>query len=376
MIYLDNASTTYIYPEVIEKIYDILKNNWGNPSNIYSFGFKSKEIIDGARITIAKCIGAKPENIFFTSGSSEGNAWALKQGTKCLCSPYEHHNITENANSIIADEDYLERTLNQDWTTKSYLKQEYKNWVYSHMLVSNETGEIFDVNPLFKQAKQLEMFTHCDMTQALSNVPIYMDKFPDVDMATFSGHKVHAPKGVGFVYISDKVLEKHYDENKPEFRLEPLIYGGIQERNLRAGTENIAYIAGLAIAVDRATSEGMLKNITCIHLRQFAKEKLDNSNLDYYIVEGKHNIASTFTFCLKNIESEVIQNMLSEKNIFIGTGSACGDGTMSVSETLKYMEVPIEYIHGEIRLSFDLTTTEEDIDTAINAIEECYEQLQ
>ena len=142
MIYLDNASTTYIYPEVIEKIYDILKNNWGNPSNIYSFGFKSKEIIDGARITIAKCIGAKPENIFFTSGSSEGNAWALKQGTKCLCSPYEHHNITENANSIIADEDYLERTLNQDWTTKSYLKQEYKNWVYSHMLVSNETGEI------------------------------------------------------------------------------------------------------------------------------------------------------------------------------------------------------------------------------------------
>lgn len=364
-IYLDNASTTYVYPDIITKINEVLTNNWGNPSNIYKLGFNSKEIIEGARDSIAKSINAKPENIFFTSGASEGNAWALKQGTKCLCSCYEHHNITHNENSIMVDEDYLERTLNLDWTTKSYLRESYKTWVYSHMLVSNETGEIFNVNPLFYQAKQLQMFTHCDMTQAIGNVSVDMSEYPYVDMATFSGHKIHAPKGVGFVYINSTAIPN----------IKPLLYGGIQESGIRAGTENIPYIAGLALAVKYAASGYSAKRIHGQFLREIAVKKLSESGMDYIIVEGKNNIPSTLTFCLKGVEGEVIQTILSDENVYIGTGSACGDGTMEISETLKVMNVPEEYIHGEIRLSFDTFNDSTDIIDAIERISAIYKEL-
>ena len=370
MIYLDNASTTYIYPEVIEQVYKILKENWGNPSNIYKFGFQSKEIIEGAREIIAKALNVKSHNIFFTSGSSEGNAWALRQGERCVCSPYEHHNITNNENSIIADEDFLDKILNLDWTNASRLKKTYSSWVYSHMLVSNETGEVFDVEPMFDKAKQIGFFTHCDMTQALGNMLIDFNDYPHVDMATFSGHKIHAPKGIGFVYISDSALN---NEKRP---IKPLLFGGIQEKNLRAGTENIAYIAGLSTAVEKTVQHINEKRNNSLELSNICLNYLNNNNLPAYLLTTSttNYIPSTFTFCLKGIEGEVIQSMLSEQNIFIGTGSACGDGTMEVGETLKYMNVPEDYIHGEIRLSFDITTTKEDVITALDEILKVYNQ--
>lgn len=167
MIYLDYAATTYISESVMKDIEEQLHECYdclGNPSNLYDIGLQQKQKIERSREKIANALKCKSNEIFFTSGASEGNAWALTQGTKCLCSPYEHHNITNNPKSIKVDEDYLDRCLKASWELKSYYKNNFKKYVYSHMLVNNETGEIFDIAHNFEQAKKLGMFTHCDMT--------------------------------------------------------------------------------------------------------------------------------------------------------------------------------------------------------------------
>ena len=368
MIYLDNASTTYIYPEVKEAIISEL-DYFGNPSNLYNIGYKQFEKVEIARRKIAKAINCNPEEIFFTSGSSEGNAWALAQGEKCLCSAYEHHNISNNPKSIKIDEDYLDRCIQSNWNMQSYYENVYSKFCCSHMLVNNETGEIFNVNKFFEKAKYFKMFTHCDMTQALGNLKIDMSKYENIDMATFSGHKIHGPKGIGFCYINGKYLP----------RLKPMIYGGIQESGKRAGTENVPYIVGLGIAVEKACSDAKLKWIHCQDLRNRCLNILFESGLkeneDYVINEGAENIPSTLNIAFKGIEGEVLMLAMQDRNIIVGTGSACNSGDMEPSEVLKEMRVPEDFIHGAIRLSFDLSNKLEDVDFAMRELIKTYKSL-
>ena len=363
MIYLDNASTTFVYPEVIEAINDVLTNYWGNPSNLYDFGQKSKKLVEDARKTIAECLNCSPEEIFFTSGSSEGNAWALAQGVKCLCSPYEHHNITENKKTIVVDEDYLFRCDGVSLVQKDYYQRTYKDYVYAHMLASNETGEVFDVKPLFEQAHKYNMLTLCDMTQCFGNMKINVKEY-GADICVFSGHKFHAPKGIGMVYI-DKAVQN---------RIVPLI-SGTQQGGLRAGTENVPYIHGLAIAAKKAMEEASAKAANGAKLQDRIINKLNESGIPFVINKGKNNLYSTLSIALKGIESEVLQMMLNEKGIYIGVGSGCNNGLFEDNPTLKEMGVPKEYIRGPIRFSFSLENTEEEVDIATDELIKAYKSL-
>lgn len=363
MIYLDNASTTYVYPEVINAINETLTNYWGNPSNLYDFGQESKKLIDNAREIIANCLNCEPCEIFFTSGASEGNAWGLHQRAKCLCSPYEHHSIKENKKTIMVDEDYLERTKKVAFSMQGYYKREYKNYVYAHMLASNETGEIFDVKPLFNLAHEYEMFTLCDMTQCFGNMKINVKEY-DADMCVFSGHKFHAPKGIGMVYINKDVQEK----------IIPLI-SGTQQGGLRAGTENIAYIHGIAIAAKLAYEEASAKALLSGQLQEHIINKLNSSGIPYIINKGKNNLYSTLNIALKNVESEVLQMMLNDKGIYIGVGSGCNNGLFEDNATLKEMGVDPEYIRGPIRFSFSMRNTVEEVEIATEELIQAYNSL-
>lgn len=367
-IYLDHAATTYIYPELIPIIAEDLDRNWGNASTMYSFGQNSRTIIEESRIRIAHSIGCDSNEIVFTSGSSEGNALAIKQRRKCLCSPYEHHDISENVNSIIADDDYFQMALRSmeesGISDEVYARSLSEDYLYSHMYVNNETGEIFDIIKKCGYAKKLNMLVHSDMTQALGNIPINLHELP-VDIATFSGHKAHAPKFCGFAYFNAKA----FTDNK----IKPLIYGS-QERTFRGGTENIPYIHAMSLAVEKACSHIDKKTVHCKKLKILLLEQLAKNfdEDDYMIVSPSNSVSSIIGVCFKGIEGEVLQQLLSEKDIFVGTGAACSSGDMEPSATLKYMNIPEEYIRGQIRISTDLSTSGQDIVELVKALKESY----
>lgn len=350
MIYFDNASTTQIDYDYIDIIRKDFCEYWRNPSNLYKLGKKSKEIIEESRRRIADVLNCEPNEIYFTSGSSEGNAWALKQRNRCICSPYEHHNITNNVNSIIISDDYLETALKLKQSGEGFVGN-WDNFIYSHMLVNNITGEVFDIEKLSRIAHNLDILFHCDMTQALGNVPInFQNKYyQNVDIATFTAHKVKGPKGTGFNYFSNK----YFKDNK----IEPLIYGGGQENSLRAGTENIPYIHVLGYAVERAVTQRIDKEVHCKELKTKLLEELAKTKLDYIIVSPANSINSTIAFCIKNINSEVIMDCLSEKEIYFGTGSACNSGLFEEDSVLKAMNISQDYINGLVRVSFSLNNT-------------------
>lgn len=362
MIYLDHASTTYVYSNIADTINLHIRYYWGNPSNLYNFGYNSKKVINVARENIAEALKILPEEVFFTSGSSEGNTWALNQRPRTVCSAYEHHSITKNVNAVMVDEQYLNGVLE---TKQRVINARYDNFIYSHMLVNNISGEIFNIKELTEKAHKVEMWVHSDMTQALGNTPIDLNDL-GVDMATFSGHKVHAPKGIGFNFFKKSTFLKK--------EIRPLIFGE-QERALRGGTENIPYIAALGMAVPMAIEGLAKKQEYCKKLKKVFLDKMKASGIDYNIISPSNSIDSTVSICLKNVESEVISSMLSENGICIGTGSACNTGLMENDSTLEAMGIEPEYIRGLIRLSFDLTNTEEEIEKTVDLITKYYKEL-
>lgn len=366
MIYLDNASTAPVDLELIDIIKVDLLEYWGNPSNLYNIGKKSKKIIEESRKKIADALHCEPDEIYFTSGSSEGNAWALRQRARCFCSPYEHHNIINNFNSTVIDSDYLEKSLFLKKANDIFFPENMKNFIYSHMLVNNITGEIFNISKPSELAHELGMLFHCDMTQALGNFPIDFQKevYKNVDIATFTGHKIGAPKGIGFNYFRKGSFE--------EKGIEPLIYGGGQENSVRAGTENIPYIHALGRAVERAVNNYQLKDSYCKKLKALLKEELVQTDINCIIVSPFESISSTLAICIKDVNSEVIMDILSEKNIYISTGSACNSGDFEPDSVLVAMGIPEKYINGLIRVSFSMRNTEEEIKTFVKELNYIY----
>ncbi len=361
MIYMDNASTTYVDPDCIEVVDKTMSEVWGNPSNVYRIGREAKKIIDGVKIDLADCINAEPDEIFFTSGASEGNAWALKQCYRIMISPFEHHNYLDAPNTLtLLDNDVLSYTgFGPDVG-------------YAHMLVSNETGQLFTKIPkYFEHVHSLGGFTICDCTQAFGNVEIDIKKL-GCDFAVFSGHKFHAPKGVGFVYIKKEIQDT----------IVPLIYG-TQQDHKRGGTENVPYIMALHIAALKAHDN---LNLKIQHSRKlmstalsYLTTKARELKIDFLLTADyiDNFIPSTVSFCLKNVESELIQSILSEEyDIFIGIGSGCSDGSMEVNQTLKALNIPEDFIRGPIRLSFSEDNTKEEVMQVIDAILEVYNRVK
>lgn len=372
MIYLDHAATNKIDDDIIDIIMEDLKENWGNASTLYDFGQKSRLIIEESRKKIAKCIGALPEEIYFTSGASESNTWAINQRKKTLISPYEHHDIADNPNAIIVDDDWFTQAINMEKDIFSSVAEKTfeNNFLVSHMLIQNETGEIFNLHKYADYAHQLNMPFHSDMTQGLGNIEINMHgNYNDVEIATFGSHKVGGPKMLGISYFNKEVF--------PPFKIKPLIYGS-QEQGVRGGTENLAFIHGSALAINKACSHIKTKKEHCRQLKQLFVEKLYEKldSEDFLIVSPANSINSTLCVCFKNIEGESFQMLLNDVGIIVGTGSACSSGSLDPSYVLNYMKIPSEYIRGEIRFSFDLSNTEEEILFVTDKIKEIYNSFK
>lgn len=344
MIYLDNAATTPITKPVFNAMMPFLTEQYGNPSSLYSFGRTTHKAIEIARELIAKAINAETRQIFFTSGATESNNWVCRMFDKVMCSPYEHHSILNQPNTV---------TMNTHIPLANDIYKHYPKLI-SNMWVNNEIGQIYDIVKIVTISHEIGVPVHTDGTQAYGHIPIDVTE-TDVDFLSLSGHKFHSSKGVGILYI------------KEPNKFEPMLYGGQQEAHLRAGTENVASIVGIGKAAElyNYSSE---RDKRCREIQNKFVEAFSFWQDVYFNTDVAHSISSTLNVAFKNVESESLMLLLDMDGICVSSGSACNSGSLEPSHVLKAIGTPEEYIHNSIRLSWDDTLTDKELDYVIECI--------
>ena len=361
MIYLDNAATTKTHEDVVKEMLPYFTENYGNASSVYDLGSKSKLAITKSRETIAAALNAKPEEIYFTAGGSESDNWAIKNFVfsaslskrQILTSPIEHHAIL---NSCTEAANYwgftIVKTPVDQWgviDVDEYLQNITKHTAgISIMLANNEVGTIEDIKKLAGLAQEYGIPFHTDAVQAVGHIPIVVGDL-GVNMLSASGHKFNGPKGVGFLYIKRNTSVINF------------VNGGQQEQALRAGTENVASIVGMAVALKNNCSQ-MQKNISklqCIE-NQF-KETL-SSLISGVIFNGKQDmhLPGLVSLSIPGYSGESLLHILDLKGIAVSTGAACNSKEAKISHVLKAMNCQEKAALGTLRISFGKYNSIED----------------
>ena len=356
-IYLDNASTTKISNVVFAEMLPYLKENYGNASSLHSLGRKSRQAIEHTREQVAKSINAEPNQIFFTSGATEGNNWVINNftrdlGSHVLCSRVEHHSILNNPKCHTMDYTSLENQL-----------YEYRPDLVTCMYVNNEVGTIYNIKEMAKICHKMKVPFHSDCTQAFSHIPIDV-KDLDVDSLVLSAHKFHSAKGCGILYL------KEPDKYKP------MLYGGGQEHNLRAGTENVAGIVGMGKACELYNYNTYVNDYILSLKTQLLKFIKDNIPAVMINSPLETTVSNILNVSFKGIEGESLMVLLNQKEIYVSSGSACNSGSLEPSHVLKNMGVPDDYIYGTIRFSFSKFNTLDEIITTEKVLKETVEKLR
>lgn len=368
MIYADNAATTQLDEDAFEAMKPFLLECYANASQQYSFAKKVKKALKESRETIAECINAEPEEIIFTSGGTESDNWAVKgfafsdSGNKAvITSQIEHHAILNSCYEIERlghPVTYLPVTDKGVITPESLRKYITANTgLVSIMTVNNEIGTIQNIRVLAEVAHDNGALFHTDAVQAVGHIPVDVKEL-GIDMMSVSAHKFNGPKGIGFLYKS---------KNSPTIRA--FHNGGSQEYELRAGTENIAAIVGMAVALKNNTSE-MEKNIILLnHLSEVFLTELRKSNVDF-ILNGhpSDRLPGNINISIKNRSGEGLMHMLDLKGICISTGSACDSGNQKVSHVIQAINIPEAYSDGTIRITFGKHNTEIEVIRIAEAI--------
>ncbi|MGF7431524.1 cysteine desulfurase NifS [Thermoanaerobacterium thermosaccharolyticum] len=374
-IYLDNAATTPIRSEVLNSMMPFFDNRFGNPSALYSYGQEAKKAIEEARDKVAAAIGASEDEIFFTSGGTESDNWALKgaayalkdKGNHIITSSVEHHAILHTC-QYLENQGFEITYLPVDeygLVDPNELKRAIKDntILVSIMYANNEIGTIEPIEELVKVAHDKGVLFHTDAVQAVGNVPIDVKNL-DVDMLSMSAHKIYGPKGVGALYI------------RKGLRIDTLLQGGAQERNRRAGTENVAGIVGFGTAIELIT-----KNID-EHIKKLTRlrDKLIDGilKIPYTRLNGHPikrlpgNVNVSFEF----VDGESLILSLDMEGICVSSGSACTAGSIDPSHVLLAIGLPEEIAHGSLRLTIGEENTEEEIDTVINKLPKIVDRLR
>ncbi|MDY3809049.1 cysteine desulfurase NifS [Desulfovibrio sp. PG-178-WT-4] len=363
-IYLDNNATTAVAPEVLAAMLPYLGELYGNPSSMHSFGGQVGEAVDTARERMAALLGADPDEIIFTSCGSESDNTAIWSALQTQ--PEKRHLITTRVEhpAVLNVVQYWERQgyhvtlLGVDGKGRLDL-DEYAaalsddTALVSVMFANNEVGDIYPIQTMAEMAKERGVLFHTDAVQAVGKTPIDLRHLP-ADMLSLSGHKIHAPKGIGVLYVRKGV------------RFRPFLRGGHQERGRRAGTENVPYIVGLGMAAQLAIDHMQEERVNVARLR----DKLESGLLERIpdcMVNGdvENRLPNTSNIAFKNVEGEAILLMLDRLGICASSGSACTSGSLEPSHVLRAMGVPFNYAHGSVRLSLSRYTTEEDVDFVI-----------
>ena len=372
-IYVDNAATTPVSREVLDAMMPCFTEAWGNPSSLHADGQRAKELLDGARTTIANALGCAPVEIYFTSCGSESDNWAIKGAAyaaknrkRIVTSKIEHHAVLHTCEALARDGfEVVYVGVDEKGIVKlDELREavDENTAVVSIMMANNEIGTIQPIREISEiaHAKGALMFT--DAVQALGNIPVLVKEL-GVDMLSFSGHKIHAPKGIGGLYIKKGV------------RVRNLIDGGGQERNRRGGTENVAYICGLAKAVELAVA-----GLSEMDRVKALRDKLIDGllTIPYSRLNGDRelrlpgNVNISFEF----VEGESLLLWLDMSGISASTGSACSSNSLEASHVLLSIGVPIEQAHGSLRFSLSVENTEEEVDTIIESVREIVAKLR
>lgn len=385
-IYLDNAATTKVYPSVCEKMVEVMSKDYGNPSSLHMKGFTAEQYVKEARKTIASVLKIDEKEIVFTSGGTESNNMAIigaamankRRGKHLITTTIEHASVYNPFiwleeqgfevtylpvdNHGVVSLEALEKALREDTI------------LVSVMAVNNEIGTVQpldEIGALIKK-KNPEILFHVDAIQGFGKIEIYPAKL-GVDLMSVSGHKLHGPKGIGFLYIRNKV------------KVRPLILGGGQQKDMRSGTENVPGIAGLGEAVRKVFENFSEKQEQLYSLReQFVTrlERMDGvqvngfahrvSDVNLHQGAAPHVVSVSF----ENIRAEVLLHALEERGIYVSSGSACSSNHPAISGTLKAIGTEKKYLDATIRFSLCYDTTEEELNTCCEVLEALLQMLR
>lgn len=370
-IYFDNAATTPLDAEVLDAMMPYLTTHFGNPSSIYSYGRETRLAVESARKTVAKILGANPGEIFFTSGGTESTNMAICAAItdlgceRIITSPLEHHatlhtveNLHKQKNIELEFVKVLPNAHIDLNDLERLLSSSNKKTLVTLMHANNEIGNITDINAVGELCRKHHAFFNCDTVQTVGHFPFNLHAMP-VDFINGAAHKFHGPKGVGIIYISEK--------NK----IKPYIQGGSQERNMRAGTENIYGIVGFAKALELATKNYEKDKAYISDLKNYMFEKL-KENIKDVSFNGDVNGCSLYTVLSANFpkteKSEVILFNLDINNICASGGSACTSGANVGSHVIAAIKPDTDFV--TVRFSFSKNNTKEEVDTVVEKLKE------
>ena len=375
-VYADNAATTQMSDSVLKAIMPLLTDIYGNPSSLHSVGQIAKEHLEAARETVAECIGADPKEIYFTSGGSEADNQAIRsaayigarKGKKhIISSKFEHHAVLHTLDAL--KKEGFTVTLLDVYSNGIVKPEDVANAITDEtclvtiMTANNEIGTIQPIAEIGKICKEKGVLFHTDAVQAVGHIPVNV-KDMNCDMLSVSAHKFHGPKGVGFLYARKGIL------------LTNIIYGGAQERNKRAGTENMASIVGMATAIKDATDhlQENAEKVTAMRNRLIDGLKgIERSRINGDL---EHHLPGTLNMCFEGIEGESLLLLLDAKGICASSGSACTSGSLDPSHVLLSIGVPVEIAHGSLRLSISEYNTMEQMDHIVKSVPEVVSYLR
>ena len=374
IVYLDNNATTRVAPEVFIEMKPFLSDFYGNPSSIHTFGGGCRKFINKAREQVAELLAAEPEEIIFTGSGSESDNTAI-MGALELAGPEKRHVIITQVEheAVLEVGHYLKRksyrvtelpvdrkgALNLDLLADSITED---TAVVSVMWANNETGVVYPIEQIAETVKSKGVYFHTDAVQAVGKIPVDLSRVP-VDLLALSGHKFHAPKGVGVLFVRNGI------------KMPPYIRGGHQENGIRAGTENVAGIVGLGKAAELARER---MSADADHEKTL-RDKLEKGILATCKdsrVNGANRLPNTLNVSFEFVEGESILLMLDDLGICASSGSACTSGSLEPSHVLRAMGVPHSMAHGSIRFSLSRYTTEEEIDYVLEHMPKVIDRLR
>lgn len=374
-VYVDNAATTQVDPDVAERVIPCFTSVFGNASSIHTAGRKAKELLDTAREQVANALGAEPGEIYFTAGGSESDNWAIKgvahkfakKGKHLITTAIEHHAVLHSMKSL--EKEGFEVTYlpvdSEGFVTAEQVEKAIRpdTILVSVMFANNEIGSVEPIAEIGEVCKKHGVLFHTDAVQAVAHIKIDV-KAMNIDMLSLSGHKFNAPKGVGALYIRKGIT------------IPNLIDGGQQERGKRAGTENIPAIVGMGYAIEVATRELDERMSSVRKMRDRLRDELMRRIPYAKLNTPENSLPGTLNISFQYIEGESILLMLDMNGICASSGSACTSGSLDPSHVLLAIGLPHEIAHGSVRMSIDHNNTEEEIDHIIDTLPKIIQRLR